>query len=140
VFYFHFQHRVHFSLNKPYEAIIDILANNVHFRIQCNFVSTNLRSHWWNFSKYFFLIRSICQLYLSTLDLIFIVSAINLSTLTLIVFLHLQFDKDILQICLSLLRKSFGFKMTPSMADPVLVARALSRIVSVVSYFFLENA
>ncbi|KAK7114384.1 annulin-like isoform X2 [Littorina saxatilis] len=41
-----------------------------------------------------------------------------------------QFDKGILDICLSILRKAFGFKMSPSMADPVMVARALSRIIN----------
>ena len=41
-----------------------------------------------------------------------------------------QFDKGILQICLSILRKAFGFKMTPCMSDPVMVSRALSKIVS----------
>lgn len=41
-----------------------------------------------------------------------------------------QFEDGILHIGLSLLRKAFGFKMTPAMADPVRVARALSRIVN----------
>ncbi|XP_025076046.1 annulin-like isoform X3 [Pomacea canaliculata] len=41
-----------------------------------------------------------------------------------------QFQKDILQVCFLLLRKAFGFKMTPVMGDPVGVCRALSSIIN----------
>ena len=44
-------------------------------------------------------------------------------------FTCLQFQRDILGICLLLLRQSFGLKMSPKMADAATVSRALSRIV-----------
>nr|KAG5707194.1 hypothetical protein BaRGS_017878 [Batillaria attramentaria] len=41
-----------------------------------------------------------------------------------------QFEGGILTICFHLLKKAFGFKMTPAMADPVEVSRALTRSVN----------
>ena len=46
-----------------------------------------------------------------------------------------QFQKDILYVSLALVRKANGWKIKSSMSDPVYVARALSKIVSMINLF-----
>ncbi|KAK7497706.1 hypothetical protein BaRGS_00011101, partial [Batillaria attramentaria] len=58
---------------------------------------------------------------------VFVGTASNMSSFT---WSYGQFEEGILQISFSLLRMAFGFKMTPAMADPVKVSRALTRAVN----------
>lgn len=54
-------------------------------------------------------------------------------------FLWFQFEEGVLEVCFSLLRKSHGYKVGPHMSNPVTMARAISAIVSYITYMQVQR-